>query len=226
MSIEFKTWSEKFKNCRKDIGNIEGVLNCWRSAIPTDWKRERWAASFGYRKNSKGDDRGEQVIERELLGQKGQWKLLKIEHKTLKSNSLISFYHNFPLAKFKSGQVIADAFGLVHIGKIYHPLVIEVKTNANDCWFALVENLQQIKMARANEVYLKTFLGKIHAPSAKGTWGLVVAPRSFYEKNDNCLSSCKKLLKTLKENTEARIAFAHSGKLEEDRIEIVCSNWE
>jgi hypothetical protein len=57
---------------------------------------------------------------------------------------------NFPLARQSSGQILCDALGFVDHGGTYHPIVIEVKNTDADPWFAVVENLIQIRLARFN----------------------------------------------------------------------------
>jgi hypothetical protein len=67
-----------------------------------------------------------------------------------------------PLASRRKGQVIADAFGVLKAKNNVRPIIIEVKVTANNPWFALIKNLQQIRLARACAHKLQAF---IHANS-------------------------------------------------------------
>jgi hypothetical protein len=58
--------------------------------------------------------------------------------------------------------------------------MIEVKVAANDPWFALVENLQQIRLARACAHKIQEFVLKSSKKRVgRGVWGLILAPESY-----------------------------------------------
>ena len=101
-----------------------------------------------------------------------------------------------------------------------------MKVSANNPWFALVENLQQIRLARACARKIQDF---VHNNSnhrvQRGVWGLILAPESYYEKHHGKLAKCKLLLESLKQNSRARVAFGTSDFLAEGRIKIVAQNW-
>jgi len=137
-----------------------------------------------------------------------------------------SIYHNMPLANQRGGQVIADAFGVLKIDKCTRPLMIEVKVTANDPWFALVENLQQIRLARACARKIQEFVLKSSKERvARGVWGLILAPESYYTKHAASLEKCRILLDALKQSSRARVAFGHSDYLADDQIKIIAHNW-
>jgi len=126
----------------------------------------------------------------------------------------------------RSGQVIADAFGVLKIGKSIRPLFIEVKVTANDPWFALVENLQQIRLARACAHKIQDF---VHTKSEhrveRGVWGLILASKTYYEKHVGKLNGCNPMLEVLKRTTRARVAFGISDYLATGQIRIIAHNW-
>lgn len=229
----YKSWSASWKEAMKQ-DDIEKVLALWRKPVPTGFHREHWKEDIGYRKNDKGRKKGEQIIEAQLLGEKG--KLSNRIVKTPKGEyQFIGIYNDMRAAqdfgKAKTeGQVIADAFGLLILKKDIHPVVVEVKINNEDCWYALVENLKQIKLMRANEKNINSFLSILNPthslPHAKGTWGMVLASRGYYEKKGK-LPLCKQLLERLKaEKVEARVALCSYDNLAQNNtVDVVVSNW-
>ena len=226
----FTQWSKVWKAARdSDSTTIEQVLKICDEPFQVAWQREDWSLAPGFRKSHKegGSDVGEQIIEKDLLG--GTITTIGIHQiqKGKEKYPLVAFYNNCPLACIRNGQVIADAFGVFVKGKQVHPLAIEVKDTADDLWSVLVQNLQQVKMARSSEKKIHQFLSKHHMPPSKGTWGLVLAPKDYYghKKNVAQEKKCEALLKALKA-TELRIAFGRSDYLKTHRIPIIMSNWD
>jgi hypothetical protein len=221
---QFNDWSAEWKAERKKTDAAK-ILKLWRRPMPRGWEREIWEGRLGYRKCS--DNRGELCIEKELFN--GGSKVLKLiftsqeEHAECRVEAI---YHNMPLANQRKGQVIADGFGVLKIGKSVRPLFIEVKVAANDPWFALVENLQQIRLARACAHKIQEF---VHENSKhrveRGGWGLILAPESYYMRHSVSLTKCRSLLDTLKQSTRARVAFGISDSLANGQIQIVAHNW-
>jgi hypothetical protein len=104
--------------------------------------------------------------------------------------------------------------------------LIEVKRDANDPWLALVENLQQIRLARTcarkiQEFVLKSFKQRVE----RGVWGLILAPENYYKRHSASLAKCRSLLEVLRQTTRARVAFGSSDCLVSGRIKIVAHNW-
>lgn len=223
MKMSFEEWSRKWKAARKAIGAVESVMDLWSMTnVPTGWERQTWRMGMGYRKRSKnGTDRGEQNIERMFLGAKNQINLHRLKQGR-SSCPILALYHNMPMANQRRGQVIADAFAVLEFKGRFQPLAVEIKWDANDCWFALVENLQQIKMLRRNVRYLNSF---INIPDSKGVWGMVLAPSKYYEINKDSLHACQPLLDRLKEK-RARVLFACSDELHAHSITSVAGNWD
>lgn len=137
-------------------------------------------------------------------------------------------YHNLPLANRRGGQIIADAFAAITVKRKTHPLLVEIKTNANNCWYALVENLLQVRLARACENELCTRFEAAAGAKFKGAWGMVLAPNEYYtnEGTSKGLEESMDLLAELKEKTEARVAFCGADALRSGEITIIKSNWD
>lgn len=226
----FIKWSMQWEKAKNEI-NFDQVLKTWKKGLPPDTKRLDWEKKLGYRKNSKdGEDRGEQVHERALLGPKGSISFKKIITPSGKALPFVGIYNDMRCAQDfhhskVPGQTIADAFGVLIQKDKARPIAVEIKvTNANP-WYALVENLKQVKLMRFNEPNLNKFLKGINLPNAKGTWGMVLAPRKYYNKKNYV--EAKRLLSQLKKYTEARVAFCTTDDLKtKGHINIIASNWE
>jgi hypothetical protein len=221
---QFNHWSTEWKDERERI-HADEILKLWQKPMPRDWEREIWEGKLGYRKRS--DNKGEQCTEKELFnGGSNGFELVFSGQQTNANYRLKPIYHNMPLANRRKGQVIADAFGVLETGKSARPLFIEVKVAANDPWFALVENLQQIRLARACARKIQSFVHEnTEYRVERGVWGLILAPQSFYQNHSGNLAQCKLLLDALKENTRARVAFGISDSLASGQIKIITQNW-
>jgi hypothetical protein len=105
-------------------------------------------------------------------------------------------------------------------------LFIEVKTTANDPWFALIENLQQIRLARACARKTRVFAelnSKLRVEAR--VWGLIVVPENYYKKHSSSFAKCCSLLTDLKQSTRAREAFGISESLANGQISLVAHDW-
>jgi hypothetical protein len=224
MSHVYHEWVDSFKRL-KDFAPpaetaIKQVLAHYSQAIGEIDHAERtgWFHALGYRKKSKdGLDRGEQEIER-LLFKRSHVEIVRERRRPL---SLIVTDHNFPLARQSKGQVLCDALGFIDHRSAYHPVAIEVKTTNGDPWFAVVENLIQIRLARSNhniEQYaIKHCLANRNIQKARGAWGLVLAPSKYFSQNRPHLETALKLIQELKSKTQARIILASTDDLKEGR---------
>lgn len=222
----FAQWSQNFKKARTQVGDNKLVIKLWQEQMQKlgEWRRTNWGREAGFTRNPKGGvTRGEMKTEQLMLGELGKLKRLQLCRND-QNYQLISVYHAAPSANPRSGQVIADVLGVVQVKKELHPLLVEIKTTDRDPWYALVECLQQVKLARANEKNLVQMLSRWVSPKPKGAWGLVVAPAGYYNKHKGILTKCEKLLEELKK-TKARVAFAAGDQLENLRLDWVCGNW-
>lgn len=217
----YTKWCEDWQAAKKKIGDIEEVIRLWQKP-PKGWERISWEMGLGFRKGTQ-EDRGEQAIERQLLGNNGKINLHTFQHRG--AYPIIALHHNMALANCRKNQVIADAFGLVAVGGCFHPLAMEVKVTAQNCWSALVQNLQQVRMLRANVCHLQNYLQDVVSGVGRGAWGMVLAPRAYYDRHPECLNACKKLLKRLKDDTTGRVVLATSDNLSDHKIGCVIGNW-
>jgi hypothetical protein len=183
-------------------------------------RREGWSHVLGYRKNPKdGLDRGEQRIERLLF----ERSPIEIVGEKCKSLSLFVTDQNFPLTRQSRGQVLCDALGFINHRGICHPIAIEIKITDADPWFAVVENLIQIRLARFNlnnieQHAIKRSLATKNLQKARGAWGLVLAASKYFNRDSTLLKATLKLIQELKKRTRARIILATTDDLKEGRI--------
>ena len=222
---QFSDWSYEWKTEGRKKIDVDKILKLWNQRMPRHWERKIWDGELGFRKRT--TQAGEKKIEKQLFdsGAKG-FRVSFLGRETKSDYRVEGIYHNMPLANQGKGQVIADAFGVLDAGISIRPLFIEVKVAANDPWFALVENLQQVRLARACARKIQDFVHKNSKYQVeRGIWGLVLAPREYYKKHAIILAKCKPLLTTLKEKTRARVAFGITDSLQNGEIKIIDSNW-
>ena len=226
----YSEWSAAWTEARSLVGDMDRVLELWNAGIPIDCNlRKTWDGGWGYRKNSKpgAEERGEKGVERAFLGMRDQLKLLKLN---IGANvyPMMSIYHNFPLVGTRKDQVLSDAVGVVLTGQKYRPVLVEIKTTANDPWYAVVECLKQLRLARAGNRNIHTFLNKAVAPLEKGIWGMVAAPSHYFEKGKRTAINRKvlALLDEIKIKTEARVLLATTDDLREhNTMTGILGNW-
>jgi hypothetical protein len=221
---QFSKWSAEWKAGRERT-DAWAILELWHQPVPRAWERAVWTGKLGYRKRS--SDKGEQRTEKELFNRvREHFALIFSDQEPPAEYRLKTIYHNMPLANQRKGQVIADAFAVLVTGASSRPLFIEVKVTANDPWFALVENLQQIRLARACARKIQNFvLESSHHLVERGVWGLILAPENYYARHSANLRKCKHLLDTLRLSSRARIALGISDSLAKGEIRIVAHNW-
>ncbi len=212
-------------------GDTATVIQAWKAKAPAKLLRKNWSMKTGFRKRVKAEallpkteeasDRGEQKIERQLLGKKGEFK----QHSWDPDVNFYAAFHNVPYLNIRRGQIISDVFGFIGPGHVLNPVAVEVKVTAGTLWTAVIQNLQQVKLARANATNLAKYFSKLKgfekAPEVvgstgvaskreilRGTWGMVVAPASYYDKAKatNIYAAVEELLaKLIEEGCDARI---------------------
>jgi len=226
MSDVYRKWVDGFKGLKgfrpPAATAIKQVLAYYSQSIKESGQAqlEGWAHALGYRKQPKnGLDRGEQKIERLLL----ERPPIEIVRESGRPLSLKVTEQNFPLARQNKGQVLCDALGFIKHGGIHHPVVIEVKNTDANPWFAVVENLIQIRLARFNlnnieQHVIKCSLKDKNLQKARGSWGLVLAPSKYFSKEPIYLEAALKLIQELKSRTQARIILAATDELKEGRL--------
>ena len=212
--LTLEEWATLWRSAREDSHHdCAKVLNIWKInpakyCGDTNYLRK---IVLGYRKNSP-NYAGEKKYEKALLDgefphlinvQNGKFLRLHINH------------HAVALANKKSGQTITDCMGVLYQsnGK-RHPIAIEIKENANNPWYAVVEVLQQIRLMRAGVKGLKQyFKSRVKIDDVKGAWGMVLAPDDYYAKDTgnaegSYAAACELCEYMIKNKTEARVIMA------------------
>jgi hypothetical protein len=214
--MTLEEWAGLWQEARDDKSyNCKRVLDVWR-IDPADYCRTPeywWNLAFGYRKQS-SSDAGEKEFERALLENEGLAYLINAGND--KSVKLKIKLQNVALANQKKGQTITDCLGVLYDNRgRKHPVAIEVKKRANDPWYAVVENLQQVRLMRSSVKELKKyFKGKVSIDNVKGACGMILAPEEYYTKNkgraEGSYRAACRLCNYMKEKgrTEARITIA------------------
>ena len=218
--LTFTKWSRAFKDLKSFDScseAIDNVVKYYQKPVAEgrDARRKTWKHPSGYRKSSKdGKIRGEQQIEKLLL--KSPVKIVNTV--TDRSFDIFCTDHNFPLASVRRGQILCDVMGYIKQRNVYHPVAIEVKIANEDLWFAVVENAIQIRLARFNvdniERLARARLPRNTEVTARGTWGLVVAPEAYFKKHPSRAEAALGLIDALRKETKARIILCSADRLE------------
>jgi hypothetical protein len=207
--MDFGAWSENWRALRSEVGNTLGVIKQWNLHPPAECLKPGWNIPEGCRKETyDGGTRGEQKIEAWFLGEKGGRKI----HKLVKPNGkdhypITAVFQNMGLATRKKGNRIVDCLGILRTKHRHHPLAVEVKVTADNLWYAVVENLQQVRMLRCNVANVQDhFRDKRCVDNFRGAWGLVLAPRTYFKKQkQENRGHVEELLDAMHGKTEARI---------------------
>ena len=234
---DYAAWSDYWLNLRKKM-DVAKVFKQWKALKPkpSGWLRLKqqhgWKGDlYTYRHDNLGKP-GEKKIE-ELLFPKGkeakrtEGKSIEIQLNGKKIGRLTATYHQPPLANQSKGQRKPDLAAMVELDfeKKKFPAMVEVKVSDNNPWYALIECLQQVHMARSYPDLKSICPGT----KEKGVWGVVLAPKKYFEnkKYEKHMEACMELLNRFKaEKTHARIAFASSDKLEKGIIQLLPQhNW-
>jgi hypothetical protein len=209
--MDIKEWDQKWKDIQKDRDGrhtTREILDHWKAEIPENaclragWPGMKGKPSIehlGYRKKSKAghETAGEKGLERKLLGESGKIKIHYVE-KGEESLRLQVFFHNMGLGTGRSSQKIIDCFGVITVGDKNFPTAIEVKTNNEGPWYAVIENLVQVQMLQQNLENLQKYFGE--SPLSFGrlsqAWGVVLAPEVYFtsKRNEESFTRARELL--------------------------------
>jgi hypothetical protein len=157
----------------------------WDEPIPGAWEREDDPQLLGgrYRRGDVASPRaGEHRIEHEILCshfdrvQWGNWKLVDgVNAMCLVRDS----------AGGRGGNVEADLFLLLESAGRYRCAVCEVKEGSNTPWYAVVENVRQLKLLCHSTAARRLFQKRNPSLANKIEFqpmGLVVAPEEYYRR--------------------------------------------
>lgn len=168
-------------------GRIARLLELWKTQIGNAWWRagDRRLLGCRYRRGDANSPRaGEHRIEAEVLCD----PLAGLRYF---AGEIVDGVNAVPLARDtrggRSNNVEADLFLLVAppVGDP-HVVIAEVKAESNHAWYAVVENLLQLRLAHENPEVATVFdrrreaLALTHEMNPRALRGLVLAPQPFY----------------------------------------------
>ena len=177
----FAEWADHWMALAAAPPGVESVLAHWHQPIPGPWQRDIDARlrNGRYQRSDAGAPRnGEHAIEHAILS--------AIPDVRCFGYSVVDGVNAVPLSRDSNGgrrgNVEADLLLLLRNGDQYALALCEVKSGANDPWYAVVENLRQYKLlvsgAPVRDLFQQSRSFAI--PGQLPVFGVVVAPRAFY----------------------------------------------
>jgi hypothetical protein len=226
MNLPYFDWSARWEQERRYKGHqisnedlpsrIKSVIDLWKMEIPLDWERENWTflQQREFRRSDEDDPQSEHKLEIKLFDL-SKWTIAgaKLPVYLYPELNEISFGNQ------GKGQRKIDVLALLEIEGITTPLAIEMKgKSTNNCWFAVVENLQQLPLLHsypqalsAANPLLKPFE---QLPLAQSR-GMVLAPPEFFDskgQKQNSFRQAKELARALRKELGIIILLAAFNK--------------
>ncbi len=170
-------------------GAIERLLELWKQELPLDWERDVDTVAVGqdrYRrvhKQGAARPQSEHEIESQVLGELDQ----PIPPDTWDGLELIDGLNAVPLCADpggdRAGNVEADLLLLVRDGDVWGQRLVEVKSSSTNAFYAVAENLRQLRLFQGSAAAQSIFHDRGTAPADQPlpVAGAVLAPRRFYE---------------------------------------------
>lgn len=190
---------------------IMQVLDLWAEPVPGSWERgmDSQLLRTSYRRGDFGNPHsGEHAIEHEILSQLGDIRCLE--------RVVVDGINAMPLTRDRSGgrrgNVEADLLLLVQREGIYHLVNCEVKHSANNCWYAAIETLRQLKLLHLVTAARQLFHNRnphLTLPAEIPIMGLVVAPACYYTQPGQKTNVLPHAMQLLSEFTAATGVLAH-----------------
>jgi hypothetical protein len=213
VSDPYPNWLAEWWQCARFTGTnltdaaerTKRLLALWDAPIGNSWHRASDAQLLRqrYRRgDSESPHPGEHTIEAAILAD-------PLDELRCFAGRVVDGLNAVPLARDPGGKrkhnVEADIFLLVERANAHQVLVVEVKDRSNNAWYAIVENLLQLRLARETDGSQRLFaaranrlsLGHEVAQQPLPLVGVVLAPRSFYEargRKSACLGAARDLL--------------------------------
>lgn len=209
-NVEFNRWCGRWTELASFTGprlpdvdaRIEASLALWNDPLLPDWNRGRDEQLLDrhvrYRRGNTTGKRAEHAIEEEFLSPS-----LVDSPVTSLGFRVIDGVNAVPLTRdawgTQTGNVEADMLLLVSGEREHRLHLVEVKDNANDAWYAAVENLRQLRLLTESESTQRLFHAccEIDLPADLPVTAVVLAPRTFYEsrgKKVNSVAPAQRLL--------------------------------
>ena len=185
---------------------IDKVLKLWREDIPLPWQRPAdprlLAKRYGrtHHKHGVPKSGSEHEIEFEILGLDSH----PIPSGRCFGHKIVDGVNAVPLARDaaggRGGNVEGDLLLLAGSGGAHRAFLLEVKSTSNDAWYAVVENLLQLRLflesTEARRIFQNRAVAKDLPKRLPVTAG-VLAPRAFYvapKKKRNATAHARELI--------------------------------
>lgn len=213
-SAAFGEWSRRWiclatftvARCEDVDDRIERVVKLWRDEIPLPWQRPAdprlLATRYGRTHHKHGVPKpgSEHEIEFEILGLDPH----PIPSGQCFGQEIVDGVNAVPLARDaaggRGGNVEADLLLLTASAGAHRAFLLEVKSTSNDAWYAVVENLRQLRLfiesTEARRIFQQRAAVKDLPKRLPMTAG-VLAPRAFYtapKKKLNATTYARKLI--------------------------------
>lgn len=195
---------------------IEQVLALWQETIPGNWQRgcDEQLLRLRYRRtHTRGRPvaGGEHEIEHQILDPDPARTPT-----TCLGLPLIDGVNAFPLATDETGgrvgNVEADMLLLTGTSSEQTLLLVEVKSKSNDVWYAVVENLRQMKLLGDGAAGRELFSQRDRTlPDPLPATAVVLAPASFYSdrgKKEKALGPANQLIRAIRERFAVSVVLA------------------
>jgi hypothetical protein len=226
MSLYYREWSARWAKERRYRGarisdedlplRIKSIISLWSGDMPSHWEREDWTF-LQKEKFRRGDEESPQLehkLEKELFIL-AKWKV----RGGTPPMYLYPKLNELSFGSLRLGQRKIDVLAILDIGGRSTPLAIEVKSEStNNCWFAVVENLQQLRLLHSypqSRLALSPWLKPFEPLPLSQSWGMVLAPPTFFDakgQKQNSFRQAKELIRTLRKELGIIILLAAFNK--------------
>jgi hypothetical protein len=225
----FDMWGRRWLDLARFTGGhlaepgqrIKEILEHWDAPIPGAWERpiDDQLLEARYRRGDIDSPRaGEHSIEHEILRQ--------IEAIRCLDGTLVDGINAMPLTRDETGgrrgNVEGDLFLLMAKDGDYRLVMCEVKHSSNNCWYAAVESLRQLRLLHWSVAARRLFHSRnpgLSLPIEIPIIRLVLAPEEYYTQSGqkaNVLPATIGLLREFRDKTgmEAHLAVWDARKKE------------
>ncbi len=235
MSLSYREWSAQWTRGRRYTGaqiseqtlpsRITSVINLWNIEMPLDWERKNWAflQQRGFRRGDEHDPQPEHKLEKEFFDLPA-WE---VKGGALPM-CLFPELNEISFGNQGDGQRKIDVLALLKIADKTTPLAIEMKgKSTNNCWFAVVENLQQLRLLHSypqSRLALNRWLKPFERLPLSQSWGMVLAPPTFFDakgQKQNSFRQAKELIRALRKELGIIILLAAFNKNVRGQIDLL-----
>jgi hypothetical protein len=211
----FRAWASRWMALASFTGKfvpdaesrIDELVDLWNGPVPGIWERSletlpprlRLGRPPYSRGNAAGTRRGEHELEHEILSQISTGL-------TMFGFSVTDGVNAFPLVRDSGGgrdaDVEADLVLLRRSDVASCGWICEVKSRADNAWFAVVENLRQLKLVRESAwvtEFCETRVGQLTSPLT----GVVITLEAYYTSDGQkagCIHTVRCLMSRLAAN--------------------------